>query len=215
MINTDQILDIPEYVKLITGLLAIVDIPGNLPVYINISNEYSHSDRKKIALLTALSCAVVLCSFTLFGDSILSFFGITIEAFQIAGGLLLLLMALDMMHSDQIAGTVSGKNHLQSVFGVAIFPLTIPLLAGPGALSTIIIYTHRHESLSHDLLVMLVIISVSIIIYFGLRTATLLSNKLGPAVLAVLNRVMGLIVAAIGIEFIIDGLAVHFPAWTG
>ncbi|MCP4289296.1 MAG: NAAT family transporter [Gammaproteobacteria bacterium] len=212
MINPNELLDFSEYLKLLAGLFAIVDIPGSLPIFLNATSKHSIKERNTIALLASIIFFFTLIIFAFFGDSILRFFGITIEAFQIAGGLLLLLMALDMMRSEQSSEFID-EVHPSNVLGLAIFPIAIPLLAGPGALSTIVIYTHRHESLSHDILISVVVASVSLMIFLGFRIATFVSNILGPTGLAVMNRVMGLIVASIGVEFIIDGLATHFPAW--
>jgi len=212
MINPKELLDFSEYLKLLTGLLAIVDIPGNLPIFLNATSKHSIKERNTIVLLASIIFFFTLIIFAFFGDSILRFFGITIEAFQIAGGLLLLLMALDMMRSNQ-SSEFMDEVRPGNVLGLAIFPIAIPLLAGPGALSIIVIYTHRHESLSHDILIALVVASVSVMICLGFRMATFASNILGPTGLVVMNRVMGLIVAAIGVEFMIDGLATHFPAW--
>jgi multiple antibiotic resistance protein len=98
-----------------------------------------------------------------------------------------------------------------SIVSFAVVPVAIPLLAGPGAISSVIVFTGLHEGASHRLLVMAVIVSVSAILYLVLRVAPLVSRVIGRTGLAVFERVMGLIIAAIGVEFILDGIAGHFP----
>jgi multiple antibiotic resistance protein len=211
MFDLNQLLDWTEYTKLLIGLLAIASPLSAIPIFLGLTSDRTPAERQRIALVAASVAAATLLVFTFLGKALLSLFGITIEAFQIAGGILLLLMALGMMGALPGA-TTSDESDSSGRASIGIVPLAIPLLAGPGAISTILIYAHRHESLAHDLLVSGVIISVMTIVFLTLRLSTVIGPKLGKTGISVLNRIMGLIVAAIAVEFIVDGLAARFPA---
>jgi multiple antibiotic resistance protein len=208
----NELLNITEYVKLSIGLLAICNPLSTLPVYLALTEQFSSSQKKRTVLVSASAFVVILILFTFMGEVILQFFGITIEAFRIAGGIYLLLMAMEMIRGKSSSVHKQTPN-AADMYSIGIVPLAIPLTAGPGAMSTIIVYAHRHISLAHDLLVSAVVVTVGIIFYLMLWFAPLASKMVGKAGLTVFNRFMGLIIAAIAVEFIIDGLAVHFPAW--
>ena len=210
MLDWTELLDWSEYTKLLAGLLAIVNPFSKIPVFLSLSKNLTPAETHRIALITSLAVIVTLSLFTFFGEALLDLFGITIEAFRIAGGILLLLISLEMMRSQPDTPKPGGSIPSEKT-SIAIVPLAIPLSAGPGAISTIIVYAHRHESLDHDLLVNGVIICVAIVLFFALRLAPTMGAKLGKTGMNVFNRIMGLIIAAIAVEFIIDGLAIHFP----
>ena len=201
----------PEYTKLLAGLLAITNPLASIPVFLGLADSRTPAERHRIALIAAITFTATLFVFTFFGEALLKLFGITIEAFRIAGGVLLLLIALEMMRPQPGAPEPDGTDNSGRT-SMGVIPLAIPMLSGPGAISTIIIYAHRHESLSHDLIVSGVIISVGVIVFVALRLASPVGSILGKTGMTVFNRIMGLIIAAIAVEFIIDGLAAHFPA---
>ena len=145
------------------------------------------------------------------------FFGISISSFKIAGGILLLLMAINMLNA-KTPNAKSTKEELEeahekstNISEIAIVPLAIPLIAGPGAISTIIIYSQQDDSLIHLLYMSLIIFLLSVIVFVSLRASTFITKKLGITGINVISRVMGLILASISIEFIVSGLLVVFP----
>lgn len=201
-----------EYTKLLIGLLAISTPLAAVPIFLALTEEFSRKKQRQIALVAALTYTLLLLTFTYFSESILDLFGITLSAFKVAGGILLLLSSLDMMQSSPAAGKTAER--LSNVVSMGIVPLAIPILAGPGAISTIIIYAHLHEGLGHKLLITGVIMSASIIIY-GLFIVTVnMGSLFGQMAVTVINRIMGLIIGSIGVEFIMDGIAEHFPTLT-
>lgn len=201
-----------EYTKLLAGLIAIVNPLGAIPVYLSLTTALSIVEKKRVAVVAAISAAIILIFFSLAGTAILSFFGITIDAFRVAGGLLLLTMALNMMGTtappDQATDSDDSKT-------IGIMPLAIPLMAGPGSISTVIVYTEQSSTLEHRLLVGAVILTVAAAIYIALRGGAMGSRFIGPLTVTVFNRIMGLIIAAIAVEFILDGIAGHFPGLLG
>ena len=205
-----ELLNWNEYTTLLIGLFAISTPLAAVAVFLSSSGTFTAIEMKRIALTASITYAITLLVFTFFGDEILHVFGITIAAFKVAGGILLLLSALEMMRSTPSTPVIEGGENPKPI-AIGIVPLAIPLMAGPGAISTIIIYSSYHESIEHRILISGVIITISVVVYLLFRSALGLGRILGNTTTLVMNRVMGLIVASIGIELIMDGFAAHFP----
>lgn len=209
-LDLSDALNWPEYTKLFAGLLALLAIPNAIPVFIALTREHTPAEKRRIALVTALTVAITLVSFAWLGSVILDLFGISIASFRVAGGILILMSALAMMNPKPKADDVPQSS--ESKIAVGIVPLGIPLLAGPGSISTIIVYANLHESLGHVILVTLVILSITLIAYLAFRLAPMIAALLGQVGMDVFGRIMGLILGAIAIEFIFSGAAVYFAS---
>jgi multiple antibiotic resistance protein len=190
-------------------LLAIVNIPSSMPIFISLTESYTPAEKHRIALIAALTMITTLVAFTFLGTLILRLFGISIESFRIAGGILILLSALAMMNPPQRAP--SAEQTAVNKMAIAIVPIGIPLLAGPGAISTIVVYAHLEpkSTIGHELVVTSVILLVAALTYLSLRVAPRIGGMLGPSGIEVFNRIMGLIVAAVAIEFIFGGILAY------
>jgi len=193
-------------------MVAIANPFSTLPLFVALTANSSVSEKMKVASVSIITFVITMLIFTYFGLVILDFFGISLAAFRIAGGLLMLLTALDMMRSD-LAKPPSSTSASNSV-RVGIAPIAIPSLSGPGAISTIIIFAGAHNSTEHIVLVTVDILITALIMYAILFSAIKMGGLLGETANLVMNRVLGLIVASIGIEFIIHGIAGHFPDMT-
>jgi len=201
-------LDFNEYVKLLFGLVAISTPLAALPVYVAIAGRMKPQQSASVALVVAVAFSVTLITFAIFGQHILAFFGITIPAFRIAGGLLLVLSALRMLAGDSSEpATVADES--VSTLSVAIVPLAIPILAGPGTITMVMVYAHDHDSPLHKLLMGAAIGTVSLFIYLLFRIAVS-GVRIGDNMTRIMNQVMGLIIASIGIEFVLEGISHHF-----
>ena len=201
-------LDINEYVKLLFGLVAISTPLAALPVYVAIASRMSPQQSARVALVVAIAFSVTLTTFAIFGQHILSFFAITIPAFRIAGGLLLILSALKMLAGSS-SEPAAGNDELEPTLSAAIVPLTIPILAGPGTITMVMVYAHDHDSVLHKLLMGAAIATASLLIYLLFRIAVSRA-RMGDSMTRIMNQVMGLIIASIGIEFILEGISHHF-----
>jgi multiple antibiotic resistance protein len=199
-----------EYTKLLIGLLAVTDPLGVFPSVLGLTDNKAVPEKKKIIRVSVFTFAITLLLFTFLGAYILDIFGITIAAFKIAGGLLFLFYALDMMGIIEMP-TLATSAQPDSPGSLGIMPIGIPLLAGPGTISTIIIFADQHDSLEHKLLVSGVILTVALIVFSLYRSFLLMDSLIGEKTMVVLNRVMGLLLAAIAVEFILDGIVAHFP----
>ena len=181
------------------------------PFFLSLVVAYPAPQKRKIAGIAGLAVAATLLIFAFFGADILNLFAISLPSFRIAGGLLLLLLALDMMRSDDGHGAAPAPDGMRPLTAVAIIPLAIPIMAGPGAISTVIIYASANGSLRHKLLVGMVIITAAIIAVFVLRLSTRAERFLSQTTMQVFRHVMGLLIAAVAIEFMLSGLAAYFP----
>ena len=198
-----------DYIKLTVSLIAITSPVAALAVYLGLTEKLTHSAKHQVVLIATGLYAIILLAFTFFGEDILAFFSISIDAFKVAGGILLFLTALDMLGNKAPAKTDESYEDA-SPFTLALVPLTIPLLAGPGTISTIIVYTHAHPSVEHDLMMTGVILTVTALIYLLFIFASKVSHWIHGSASELVNRITGLILAALGVEFIFAGIAAHF-----
>ncbi len=202
-----------EYLQLLVGLVAVVNPIGVIPLFVALSINRTAEDRRHIAVVCAVSVLVVLLIALLAGEPILQFFGIGLPAFRVAGGLLVLMMGMSMLHASNDRARHTPEEQAESFEkeSIAVVPLAIPLLSGPGAISTIIVYGHSGHSWQHYLLVGSVILSLSLLVLAALLAAPKIADVMGRTGMNVVTRVMGLFLASIAVEFIAKGLGQLFP----
>lgn len=200
-------------IKVAIALIAIVNPIGCLPIFISATSGWSKAERSRTARTVAITVMIVLGVSAFFGDLILDFFGITIPSFQVGGGILLLLISISMMHGKQSATrqTPEEAQDLSEREVIAIVPLSIPLLAGPGAISSMILTAQQHPGIWGHLSLMLPIALISLFIWGLLQLADGITHYLGKIGINIVTRLMGLILAAMSVEFIAHGLAGLFP----
>ena len=202
-----------EYVRLLVGLLALINPLTVLPIFLGLVQGRTEADKRHISMVASVTVLITLLCFTYLGGALLDLFAITIESFRIAGGILLLLTALEMMRAKSGA-RASGEDTEVSITSIGIVPLGIPLLAGPGAIVTTIVDATALSSVAHKLVVSLVVVLVAVVVYVALRLSAKAGKYLSPTAMTIFNRVMGLIIASIAIEFMLGGLAARFPILT-
>lgn len=201
-------LEITEYTKFLIGLLAIVDPLGAIPVFIALTVHQNKEQRLKTSRLTVVSVFFALMVALLFGEWILWAFGISVDAFRCAGGVILLLMGLGMLQSrgHTIAEIEAAQDET-----IALVPLTMPLLAGPGAMSAVIVYAHQSNAITHYLSITLCILLVSASLMLCFKFLPWFSEHLSKRSIVMSTRVMGLLLVAIAVEFIASGIKGLFP----
>ena len=206
-------LDLQEYLKIFIGIFAILNPLGAVPLYLSLTAHHNEHDKKYVALTAAKAATIILLVTLFFGELILSFFGISVNSFRVGGGILILLMAISMLHAQTSGAknTEAERVEASTRESIAIVPLAMPMLAGPGAISSIILYGNRTQNWQHYLIVSAEIILVGIIIAILLRLSGKIAKQLGQTGMNIITRVMGLILAAISIEFISLGLKGLFP----
>lgn len=210
-------LDYEEYVKLLIGLLAIINPFGAIPMFISMTADESINERHKTIHQTSLGVAIILLVTLFFGELILHFFGISIDSFRVGGGILILLMSINMLHAktSHVKQTDEEADESIAKESVAIVPLAMPLLAGPGAISTVILAAHKGVGITHYLIIAGGTLLLSLVVWSVLRLSPWISARLGATGINVFTRIMGLVLAAIAVEFIANGISGLFPVLTG
>lgn len=207
-------LDFPDYLKIFIALLAVVDPLAAIPVIVMMMRRDSPPDLAAIARTVVLTVTSLMMLALFTGESMLIFLGISISSFRVSGGILLMLMSLAMLQG-KISETVLNRAEVkegETLETFAVVPLAIPLLAGPGAISTVILYAQKGSGMHHYALISLDIVSVGIILWCVLRATPWLNNHLSQTGINVVIRLMGLILLALAVEFIAGGLKGLFPA---
>ncbi|MGC2048818.1 MAG: MarC family protein [Gallionella sp.] len=202
-----------EQIKYLVGIFAILNPFGAIPIYLSMMTDRRPKVMHHTALKASIAVAVILTLAIWTGDGLLSFFGIGIPAFRIGGGLLVLLIAIAMFganisparHTDAEQAEAESKND------IAVVPLAIPLLAGPGAISLAIVDAHQAGSLPDRLVFSLGILGIAAIVWLVLRLAEPIGERLGTGGINIATRVMGLILAAMAVQFMADGMLELFP----
>ena len=202
-----------EYAKFFAALLSIVNPVGSIPIFINLTMNQSPAERHRTGFLAAASVVLILGVVLVVGEPLLRFFGITISSFRVGGGILILLMSISMMNArlSAIKQTEEEAKAAAEKDSVAVVPLGIPLLAGPGAISTVMVYAHYDSSLMHYFILGAGILTVAGAVWISFRLAPYIASALGKTGINIVTRIMGLIMSAIGIEFIANGLKQLFP----
>ncbi len=205
------------YIKIFTALLAIVNPLGIIPLFVGLTEGMEEAERKRIAGTASVTVAVVLVLATLIGKPLLNFFGVTIESFKVGGGILLLLMAISMMLAQhkQSRQTREEAEEAEEKESIAVVPIAMPLLAGPGAISTVIIYADISFRPLHIGMLILSSLLVACLTWLALRTAIPVSRMLSRTGINIAVRIMGLLLAAIAVEFIAGGLLKLLPGLAG
>jgi len=196
-----------------TSLFAIVDPFAALPVYIALTSRESVGHRRRTALRASVTTLSVLLVFALSGQVLFQFFGISIGAFKIAGGVLLFAVAFDMMNA-QVSSTKSTPEEnadASSRDDVGLMPVGIPLLSGPGAKASSMVLSARAHSMADKAALLTAICAVALVTWAVLRSASRIAQVLGLTGMNIIARVMGLILAAVAAQFIIDGLIASLP----
>jgi multiple antibiotic resistance protein len=202
-----------EFVKFAAALFAILNPFGNTAIFLSVTAERSNAERRRIALVTTAAVLVTLVVAAAIGQDILALFGISIGAFRVAGGVIVLLIALSMLHARPSAVHHSPDEEAEGrqKDNPAIFPLAIPVIAGPGAIATVILHGERAQGLGGFLAIAVVIVLMCVVLLVALHAADRLSSLLGATSMNVLTRLMGMVLAAIAVEMMAGGLGELFP----
>lgn len=189
-------------------VFAIVDPFATAPIFLAITPKDTDETRGKMALLASLTCGGVLLVFALTGNRIFAFFGISPPAFRIAGGILLLATAMETMGSKESGKPYTAEEKQESVDkpDVAITPLAIPLLAGPGAISTVALLGSNVKNFEEMFAIFVAILLTSLLSWAVLANSSRLISLIGRIGLKIVTRIMSLLLAGIGVQFVLEGV---------
>ncbi len=186
-------------------LFVVIDPPGLVPMFIALTTGMNPTQRRKMALRACIIAAILLTMFGILGEAVLGFIGISLPAFRIAGGLLLFLTALDMLferRTQRREGQTADPDHDPSVF-----PLATPLIAGPGAIATMILLVGQGGgSWAATLAVLGLMLAMMVATFLFLLASPPLERMLGRTGTVVITRLLGMLLAALSVQFVIDGI---------
>ena len=212
-----------EIGKIILSLIVLVNPFSALSIFLELTQGYTSRERRRTAQITALSVFIIMTVFIFSGNWILKILSISTGSFQVGGGILVFLIAVSMMNSgsnpakpkigtqehDEI--TVQPRPNMNAV---AIVPLAMPLIIGPGGISTVIIHASAARHMNDLFAIVAAGAAISVICYLSLLAAAKVSRWLGETGLTVLNRIMGMLLAAVAVEIVIAGIRSLFPQLT-
>ena len=210
-----------EIGKLLVAFLVLINPFSALSIYLDLTQNHSTKEKRRIARTAALAVFIVIIVFALSGGILLKVLGISVGSFQVGGGILVLLIAISLMNGNDNSAKPKIDPHseehqsAQQVHrnekAIAVVPIAIPITIGPGGISTVIIYSSAAKNYSDIALIIISGFLVSLICYFILVVAGRISKRLGTTGLTILNRIMGMMLAAISVEIIVAGLKSIFP----
>ena len=201
--------DLKFAVVALSAIFFVIDPLANVPVFLSITGELSIAQRRKVALRAAFATWVILSFFAVAGGLVFKAFGISLGAFKVAGGIMLLLMSIDMMRAQPspTRSTAEEQDESRTRDDIAIFPMAIPMLAGPGAIATVMVLMSR--AAWHPARVPAVFVAITLtclVAWLLMRSASNAERFLPKTLLRAFERVMGLLLAAVAVEFVAGGV---------
>lgn len=202
-----------DYLKIFVAIIVIVNPFGAIPAFVSLTASHSRLERRKTAQITAVAVGVVLILASFLGESLLRFFGISMASFRVGGGILVMLLAVTMFNAQPSGSKHTPEEAKEAELkpDVAVVPLAIPLLSGPGAISTVIIYTEQVQAWNHHAMIVALCAAIALIVWITLRLAEPIGTALGKTGINIVTRLMGLVLAAIAVEIVAGGVGKLFP----
>jgi multiple antibiotic resistance protein len=196
-----------ELITIFIPLVIIMDPLGNLPFFILFTKQDTVKVRKRMAATAAASACIILIIFGITGDLILRFFGIGLPAFQLAGGFIFFIYALQMMHLIPRGMKTTTEEEKEGVekASAALVPMAIPMLAGPGAITAVLVWQQSNDGSSGIFLLLSAIIAACLTVYIVFRFGDRISRVMGIGGIRVVTRLMGLLLAVIAVQFMVNG----------
>ena len=204
------------FISAFITLFVVLDPPGCAPIYAGLTAGANAAQRRAMAVRACVIAGAILIVFALFGENLLGALHIELDSFRIAGGLMLFLIALDMVFEkrtqrrEQRAERVSAEHGGTEVEDVSVFPMAMPMLAGPGAIASIMLLTAKAHGVGPTLAVLAALAAVLVLTLLALIAASPLMRLFGARVEAVITRLLGVLLAALAAQYVIDGLKASF-----
>ncbi|MEC4050868.1 MarC family NAAT transporter [Flavobacterium sp. SUN046] len=197
------------FIFLLAALFSVLNPIGTVPIFVGLTQGYSKKERSRVAILTAINVFIILIISFFVGQYVLTFFGITIPALRIAGGIIIASSGFSLLNGKFSKNKGINKKveeEIQRRNDIALTPLAMPMLAGPGSISLLIAYYQEHHSTSDILFSSLSILTVAFSIFLILRSAHYLAKMLGSSGIIAISRIIGFLTIAIGIQYIISSI---------
>lgn len=196
----------------ITFFVAI-DPPGCAAIYASMTQGATAEQRRNMAIRSVVVAAMILLIFGFFGEALLGAMGVSLASFRIAGGIMLFIIALEMVFEKRTQRREDRAQEIidtNEVEDVSIFPMAIPMIAGPGSIAALMLFIGRSETWNDKMIVLGAVAAILVIMLISLLSASFIIRILGPKIETVLTRVLGVILAALAIQFVVDGIIKSF-----
>ncbi|MBC2653525.1 MULTISPECIES: MarC family protein [Novosphingobium] len=197
------------FVSAFTTLFLVIDPPGCAPIYAGLTARASAHQARAMALRATVIATAILVVFALFGEQLLGALHIALDSFRIAGGIMLFLIALDMVFEKRTQRREERAEKLRAtpeVEDVSVFPMAMPMIAGPGSIASVMLLMARAQGTDQTLVILGALLAVMLLTFAALVGARPLIRLLGSQVEAVITRLLGVLLAALAVQFVIDGL---------
>jgi multiple antibiotic resistance protein len=196
-----------------SSLIVIINPVMVTSVFITLTSSATPEAKLAISRKTTLTAFIVLLAFAISGSLIFKFFSITIGAFQIAGGIILFSVAMGMLHArtSRTKQTPEEMDEAMSREDIAVVPLAIPIVSGPGAITTVVVLSGETRAIPNMAILFLAIVVSMVIVFVMLRNASSIQKFMGPSGLNITTRLMGLVLAAVAVQFVVHGIASVLP----
>jgi multiple antibiotic resistance protein len=203
------------FILCFSSLFALINPIGLVPIFLSITENYNRKERDIIAIKAVIFSFFILILFSFIGEFIFSFYNITVDGFRIAGGILLFKISLDMLESkrSRTRTTPVEQKEAEQKDEIAYSPLGIPLIAGPGAIASIMILSSETNSYIDSITLLMSLSLVLFMTFFIFKISKMLSKNFGKSGLRIMQRIMGLILMTISIEFILKGIKGSIINW--
>ncbi len=201
------------FISAFVSLLVIIDPPGCAPIYASLTTGASAAQRRNMAIRSVIVAGAILLVFALFGKQLLGLLGISLEAFRIAGGLMLFLIALDMVFEKRTQRREERAREIREtpeIEDVSIFPMAMPMIAGPGSIASVMLMVSRASNTQELMTVLGALAAVLLITLAALLAAGPLMRLVGEKIEAVITRLLGVLLAALAAQFVVDGIKQSF-----
>ncbi|MFA3916024.1 MarC family protein [Ruegeria hyattellae] len=201
-------------ISLFGALFAIMNPITNLPIFLSVTEGASIADQKKVAVKTATYSLIMGGVVAVAGSQMLNLFGISVDDFRVAGGLVVLLIALNMLNGNESSshhGTEGEKQNYPAPETVAFYPLTFPIIVGPGTVATLIVYAHQVKSLLQVTVFAAIFVGMTVFVGLVFWNAASLARYLTGSARVIMSRLMGMILATIAVSMIVAGLKALLP----
>jgi multiple antibiotic resistance protein len=201
------------YVSALITFFVVIDPPGCAPVYAGLTAGASPAHARAMAIRAVVVATLILLVFALFGEDLLHGLGIGLDAFRIAGGLMLFLIAIDMVFERRTQRREDRAHKIAEtpeVEDVSIFPMAMPMIAGPGSIASVMLLMSQNEGLDRSLVVLAALATILLMTLVALLAAGPIMRVLGSKVETVITRLLGVLLGALAIQFVIDGLKASF-----
>jgi multiple antibiotic resistance protein len=201
------------FISSFVTFFVIIDPPGCAPIFASLTHDAPPAQRRMMAIRSVLIAAGILLFFALFGEDLLDALGISLAAFRIAGGIMLFLIALEMVFEKRTQRRENRANEVNASpehEDISVFPMAIPMIAGPGSIASIMLLMARSNGLDQSLVVLGSLAAILLLTLIALLAAGPLMRLLGHKMEAMITRILGVILAALAAQFVIDGISVSF-----